>query len=157
MIESVLVPRERINIFNEKIITEIEKLGVKIKRSENSIEIEGEGFEQVQAKNIIRAIARGFSPQNAFLLFNEDMLLEIIEIPGNEKNIKRIKSRIIGTEGKARKRVEELTGTLLSVYGKTVAIIGGYEKISFAKKAVEMFISGASHKTVYRFLGKQKS
>jgi len=109
------------------------------------------------AKNIVKAIARGFSPQKAFLLLNENNALEIIEIPGNEKNVIRIKSRIIGSEGKTRKRLEELTDCLISVYGKTVSIIGGFEKISFAKKAVKMFISGASHKTVYRFLVKEKS
>ncbi len=152
MIESVLVPKERINIFNERVIQEIEKIGVKIRRTENNIEMEGEGLELLRAKNIVKAIARGFSPQNALLLLDESSVLEIIEIPGNEKNVSRIKSRIIGSEGKARRRLEELTGCTLSVYGKTVSIIGEYENISFARKAVEMFISGASHKTVYRFL-----
>ncbi len=156
MIESVLVPKERINIFNEGVIQEIEKIGIKIRRTENNIEIEGDGLELLRAKNIVKAIARGFSPQNALLLLNESSVLEIIEIPENEKNVSRIKSRIIGSEGKARRRLEELTGCILSVYGKTVSIIGSYENISFARKAVEMFISGASHKTVYRFLEREK-
>lgn len=152
MIESVLVPKERIKIFNESIIAELERLGVKIRRSENVIEIEGEGLERIQVKDIVKAIARGFFPKKAFLLLNDNVALEIIEIPGNEKTLKRIKARIIGSEGKTRLRIEELTGCALSVYGKTISIIGDFEKISSAKKAVKMFISGAPHKTVYRFL-----
>lgn len=154
MKEVLLIPKDRINVLNEETIKTIEKeVRVKISIKENIVEIEGEGLNLFQAKNIIKAIGRGFSPLNALKLL-EDKELEIIDIPG--KNIKRIKSRIIGTRGKTRKFIEEMTGCCLSVYGKTVSIIGNYEELGDARKAIEMFIKGASHSSVYRFLGKSE-
>jgi rRNA processing protein Krr1/Pno1 len=44
----------------------------------------------------------------------------------SESDIKRIKGRIIGTEGKTRKLIEELTEADVVVYGHTVGIIGGF-------------------------------
>ena len=38
--------------------------------------------------------------------------------------IERIKSRIIGEGGRVRKNIEDLSGAKVSVYGRTVALIG---------------------------------
>jgi ribosomal RNA assembly protein len=150
---SLLVPKERVDILTKKVINEIEeKLGVKISIVDNSVEIEGEGFSAYQALNVIKAIARGFSPENAFLLFDEENTLEIIEIPGNENARRRIRARLIGTKGKVRKNIERYTNCKISIYGKTVAIIGSLDKIPIAKEAIEMLISGKSHTTMYKFL-----
>jgi len=49
-----------------------------------------------------------------------------------------------------------MTGTEISVYGKTVAIIGLPEQVEIARKAVEMLIQGVPHETVYAFLDRKK-
>ena len=108
------------------------------------------------ARNMIRAIGRGFSPKNAFTLINEDYDLAIMDLEeyvGRSKNAQnRVKGRIIGKEGKSRAMIEELTDCLVSVYGGTVGIIGPYEMIPVSKEAVEMLINGSFHKTVWNHL-----
>ena len=115
----------------------------------------------LRAKDLIQAIGRGFSPDRAFTLLNEDFTLGIIDLHEffgkNESEIRRIDGRIIGREGKTRRIIEQLTGTLISVSGHTVSIIGTYESVSTAKDALEKLISGRQHGTVYKFLRKRRA
>ena len=106
--------------------------------------------------NIVKAIGRGFSPDRAMLLGNEDIDLSIIDL---EEHVgpthsaqERVKGRIIGREGKSRALIEELTETQMSVYGSTVALIGNIESLPAATEAVMMLIRGKFHKTVYNYL-----
>lgn len=132
-------------------------LNVSISFQENSVLIEGEGLDLYQAKNIVKAIGRGFSPSNAFRLLNEDEMLEIIELSGfNENKLRTIKARLIGTNGRTWKAIEKFSGCSLSIYGKTVSLIGNYEQLSIAKEAVEMIIRGCKHSKVYNFLYQAK-
>lgn len=113
-----------------------------------------------KARELVQAIANGFSPEKAFKLLNEDYSLVLIDlreyVGEGEKALTRVKGRIIGEEGRARRNIEELTGTYLSVYGYYVAIIGSYEALEAARKAIEMLASGSTHSSVYRFLHAKK-
>ncbi len=115
----------------------------------------------LRAKDLVQAIGRGFSPDRAFTLLNEDFTLGIIDLHEffgkNEAEIHRVDGRIIGREGKTRRIIEQLTGTLISVSGHTVSIIGTYESVSTAKDALEKLISGRQHGTVYKFLRKKRA
>ncbi len=106
--------------------------------------------------DIVKAIGRGFSPNRAMFLGNEDYGLDIIDLEdyvGESSNAQeRIKGRIIGKAGKSRQLIEELTETQISVYGRTVAIIGKVETLPTAREAVLMLIRGSFHKTVYNYL-----
>ncbi len=115
----------------------------------------------LRAKDLVQAIGRGFSPDRAFTLFNDDFTLGIIDLHEffgkNESEIRRVDGRIIGREGKTRRIIEQLTGTQISVSGHTVGIIGTYESVSTAKDALEKLISGRQHGTVYKFLRKKRA
>jgi len=148
--ETILIPKERAGIFNKAVIGKINgDLGIDVVRQGNTIEIRGEGLEYLLAKNVIVAIARGFSPVRAYRLLDEEQELVIIELG---KHAQRIRARLIGTEGKARKRIEYKTGAAISVQGKTAAVIGNYKQMSLAKQAVNMLIDGTSHVFVFRWL-----
>ncbi len=150
--EEILIPNDRIGIFNRGTIEAIEKeSGTEVERKDNVISVSGEGMEAYNAGLVVKAIARGFAPVRAMKIFR-GMQLEIIKL--EEKAARRIKSRIIGTNGKARRRIEYLSDCMISVYGNTVSIIGMPEKIFNAKKAIEMLIEGANHNTAYLFLEK---
>ena len=116
-------------------------------------------LQLMKARDIVRAIAYGFSPERAFRLLDEDQILIIIDLRqyvGDRPNhLQRVKGRIIGEEGKARRTIEEVTGTYISVYRDYVAIIGDYESANIAKEAIEMLIQGRQHSTVYRFLERE--
>ena len=114
----------------------------------------------LRAKDLVLAIGRGFSPSRAFSLFNDDYSFDIVDLHDyfgkNEAEIRRVDGRIIGREGKARRNLEELTGTLISVSGHTVSVIGTFESVSMAKDALEKLIEGRQHGTVYKFLRKKR-
>lgn len=159
ILEIVLVPKDRIRVVKDKEVKEkIEKsLNVKLSFQDNSVLIEGEGLELFQTKNIVKAIGRGFSPEKAFRLFNEEENLEIIELTEfKDKKMKTIKSRLIGTDGKTRKMIESCSGCSVSVYGKTVSIIGRCDQINIAKEAINMILRGSKHSKIYGFLQEAK-
>jgi len=110
-----------------------------------------------RAKEVVLAIGRGFSPEKAGRLLNdEEAMLIVIDLRDfvgkSESDIKRLSGRIIGREGKTRRLIEELTETYVSVYGHTIAVIGAIEEAEIARQAIEMFIRGRLHTSVYRFL-----
>ncbi len=132
----------------------------KIKISTNGVVMmEGNNaLELMTVKNIVEAVGRGFNPSLALEILKDENAYELINIEdyiGKNKALNRVRGVIIGKEGKARKVIEKLTGVHLSIYGKTVAIIGKAEAVAIAHLAVEMFLTGAKHSTVYRFLEKK--
>ena len=108
---------------------------------------------------IVRAIGRGFSPERAYPLLEDEMLmLDIIDLSrvcNTKSDMARIKGRIIGKDGRTREITEKLTGVGISVYGKTVGIIGSPEQIRIARAAIEMLMDGAPHGAVYGYLEKK--
>ncbi len=114
-----------------------------------------------KASNVVEAIARGFSPPRALKLLDTDVVLEIIDLRDyagkSENNLERIKGRIIGLHGKSRKVIEELTKCHVSVYGKTVAIIGEPTDMRLAKDAIEKLAAGSQHKSVYNMLQRERT
>jgi len=160
------IPQERIAVLvgtNGETKKEIENL------TKCRLEISGEGDVLIAGEDalllyttreIVRAIARGFNPKIALQLLKSDYSLEIIElkdIAGKNKNmLERLKGRVIGTAGKSRAEIERLTETYISIYGKTIGIIGEAMQTGLARQAVAMLLEGAMHKTVYRFLEKKK-
>lgn len=164
----VLIPRERVGVLiGEKgtVRRRIEKLcGVKITiDSENGeVLITRKTSEDIhlalKAQDIIKAIARGFSPQKAYKLANPNMYLELIDLTEyvTDKSLERVKARLIGKEGKARKYVSDLAKADISIYGKTVGIIGDAESVSLAKEAVVRLIEGKPHTAVFRYVERHR-
>ncbi|HUI01578.1 MAG TPA: KH domain-containing protein [Nitrososphaerales archaeon] len=117
--------------------------------------------DPLRAGSVVEAIARGFSPQRALKLLDPEMALEVLDIRDyagkSENNMERIKGRIIGLRGKSRRVIEELTKCDVSVYGKTVALIGAPTEVRLAKEAVERLAAGSQHKSVYNMLQRERT
>ena len=116
----------------------------------------------LKAKDVVTAIGRGFTPEVTFrLIRNEDEIFDLIDLRvifgRSESDIKRIKGRIIGADGKTRKLIEELTEADVVVYGHTVGLIGSFEQVDTAHNAVQMIIEGRQHHTVYNYLQKKRT
>jgi ribosomal RNA assembly protein len=107
-------------------------------------------------RNVVRAIGRGFSPRRALSLVEEGYDLIIIDLEdyvGTSRNAQnRVKGRVIGREGKARRMIEDMTGCFVSVYGSTISLIGPFEHLHAAREGVLMLVKGAFHKTVWNYL-----
>jgi ribosomal RNA assembly protein len=114
-----------------------------------------------RAKEFIQAIGRGFSQERADKLFHSEYniisIIDLRDIFGrHQSEIKRVKGRVIGKNGKTRKIIEELTEVYISVYGYTITLLGDIEHVEIAKQSVEMLIKGSQHSTVYKFLQKKR-
>src|SRR5438128_9399118 len=114
----------------------------------------------LKARDVVQAMARGFSEDRAFRLLDEDAYFEVLDIKdfAHSKNrVAQIRARLIGTRGKTRRLIEELTGVEVSVWGHTIALIGGTFEMAIAREAVFMLLRGSEHKTVYRFLERKRA
>ncbi len=155
MLELVSIPEERKPILigaNGETRKRIEKLTNTRLIVREDVEIEGEPIDVLKAKEVVKAVGRGFVPEIALSLVQDDTVLIITKITGSEKTIKRQLSRVIGSHGKARKNLEHLTGTHISIYGKTVSVIGKYQDAENTKKAIDSILSGSRHGYVYKHL-----
>lgn len=114
----------------------------------------------LQVQDIVKAIGRGFSPERAFRLWQDDAFLELIDLTEylgrKASRVEQIKGRIIGKEGRTREHIENLTDVHLSIYGKTVGIIGEPAETAIARDAIELLIDGAQHSTVYKMLEERR-
>lgn len=167
--EHLLIPKERLGAAIGpcgSVRSEIERrTGTKLtfdsETGEVLIEIVGDNpLGALQARDILTAVARGFSPERAFSLFEENRYLEVMDISEyagrSDSAIRRLKGRVIGEAGKTRKTIEQMTNTYVSVYGKTVALIGTPEQLEVAREAVGMLLMGSLHSAVYRFLERKR-
>jgi len=114
------------------------------------------------AKDIISAIGRGFAPNQAFrLIRNADEIFDFVDLRlifgHSDSDIRRVKSRVIGSNGKTRRLIEELTETSLVIYGHTIGIIGTFTQLEIARNAIQMIINGSQHTTVYKFLQRKRN
>ncbi|MEW5761563.1 MAG: KH domain-containing protein [Candidatus Thermoplasmatota archaeon] len=162
------IPKDRIGVLVGKsgnVKKEIEaKSGTKIEiDSENGDVVINEKENPIgmlKAVELIKAIGRGFSPEIAFKLLNDDIYFASIDIreysKKSEKHLRRLKARIIGSEGKTKKLMQELTETDICIYGDTVSIIGDIDSLEIAKVAVDMILSGCEQSMVYNFLEKKR-
>jgi ribosomal RNA assembly protein len=168
--EYLKIPRERVGVLIGKNgitkdeIENLTKTDINIDSETGSISVspteETEDPLAVwKSRYIVKAIGRGFNPEISLKLLGDETLLEIINLPDyvgkSKKAILRQKARIIGKEGRTKDIIIDMTGVNISIYGKTVALIGGMEQIHIAKEAVEMILNGVRHKTVYAFLERK--
>jgi ribosomal RNA assembly protein len=113
----------------------------------------------IKLENIVRAIGRGFSPENAYRLFDDEadfFSFDLCDYVGKKENhLRRLRSRVIGKEGKTKNVLEELTGAKIAVYGHTVSVISDIIKMNILKKSIDMILTGSKHATVYRFVEQQ--
>lgn len=167
MSQFIKVPKERIAVIIgpngsvKKQIEETSKITLEINSDDGRVEIktEEDPIAALKAVEVIKAVARGFSPEKAFELFyDEFLMLDIIDLSEaatTPKELARLKGRIIGREGKTREIAERLINVKISVYGKTVCTIGYPEQTTIIRTAIDMLINGVNHGTVYSFLEKK--
>jgi len=161
------IPKERIGVLigaKGETKKQIEKLGhihIDIDSKQGDVVISSEdSLALYTSRDVVRAIGRGFNPERAMLLLKSDYVFESVDLQdyvGKEKKaLDRIRSRVIGTDGKTRRFIEEATECDVVIFGKTVSIIGQVEHAHIAKQAVETLLSGSTHASIYKFLDKKR-
>src|SRR3989344_2848827 len=160
------VPKNRVAVIIgkeggiKKEIEESTNTKLSIDSKEGDVFVSGEdALGLYTAREIIKAIGRGFNPDVARLLLRQDYVFEVVSLSDYSKNkesMTRLKGRVIGQDGKARKLIEQLTECYVCIYGKTISMIGEPESTSAAKQAVENLLSGSTHANVYKWLEKKR-
>ena len=161
--KTIRVPTDRVGVIigrSGRTKSEIELactvcIGVDSKSGEIKISASGdvERMRPFKAVEIVSAMGRGFSPSRAMKLLDGENALYVIDLREfagrSPAQIERIKGRLIGEGGKARRNMERLSDTLISVYGRTVSIIGEAGRLKIAVDAVTLLCNGRMHGTVY--------
>ena len=160
------IPKDRIAVLIgskgeiKQAIEEATHTHLEIDSSEGDIFIKGsDGLGLYQAREVVQAIGRGFNPEIALLLLKPDYSFELITMTDYHKTKKgmiRLKGRVIGKDGRSRELIEELTETHITIYGKTIGIIGEAERVPIARHALESLLNGSPHSNVYHWLEKQR-
>ncbi len=165
------IPEERIAVLIgtggavKKAIEEKSGAHLNIDRDDNSVLVTAppdvDPWGALKARDVVLAVGRGFSPERAFRLFRGEMYLEVLdmkEISGKrtKEAMRRLRARLIGERGRARERVEELSGCLVSVYGSAVALIGSPEQLDRGVRGVKLLIRGSEHGTVFSYLERAR-
>ena len=135
------------------------KLGVKITIKGKRAEIEGDPVEEYEALLIIDALDFGFSLKDALRLTDENVAFRKLHIKQftKRKNLEEVRGRIIGTEGKTKRAVEEISGCAIALHQNAVGIIGPAENIEEATTALKSLIKGSKQTNVYRFLERMNA
>ena len=167
--EYLKIPKERIGVLighkgeTRKTIEDYTGVKLEIDSKTGEISIDDHQVDDplavLKVKNIVKAIGRGFSPQKALKLIDENLdfyVFHITEFVGKkDSHIKRVKARVIGRQGKTKNILEKLTDSDISVYGHTISIISSLTNIDITKKAIDMLLRGSKHATVYRFVERE--
>lgn len=165
----VRIPKERVGVLigkngeTKKTIEDLSHVTLEIDSEEGDVVFnEADARDPLWAlkvEDVVKAIGRGFSPENAFKCFGEEnelFIFDIYEYVGKkESHVTRLKSRIIGRDGKTKRVFERLTGATLAIYGHTVAVIADFDTMDVTRKAIDMLLSGSEQPTVYRFLERE--
>ncbi len=167
--QHVKVPDDRIGVLigaGGETMREIEenaevRLDIDSESGNVRIEKVGDPIKGLKGSDIVKAIGRGFAPEDALRLLEDDMMMfELVDIDAasrNEKDLRRNKGRLIGEDGRTRELMQELTGASVTIYGSTLGIIGGPEQVDAVREAAEMILEGAPHGSVYSFLERKRN
>ena len=135
------------------------KIKIHISVEGNYANISGNEVSEFLAEEVVKAIDFGFDPRDALLLIKDDFSMEFINIKEHtkRKNLKEVRSRVIGREGKAKNTIEELTGGVMVVHGNMVGLIVDSEHREQAVQGIILLIQGAKHGNVFAYLEKQNA
>jgi len=132
----IKIPEERVGVLvgpggsMKRLIEEKTKTTLEIDSETGTVRVASaeDPLQALRVMDLVKAIGRGFSPERALSILDDDMLmldvLDLSKMVGTKSDMARIKGRIIGRDGRSREIMEQLSGSKVSVYGKTVALLG---------------------------------
>ncbi len=154
--EIVFIPNKKISGIS-KVIDKLEKrLECKIDiLDEARIEIDGKPYDEYNLKNILIAISMGFSLNHAYKLLNDDYYFKYVDLKDlikKDSELLRIKARVIGTAGKTKNYIEDVSGAVIALQDNTLGMIGTTEQLNIATAALQVIVEGGTHKKAYRIM-----
>jgi len=162
--KEVRIPEDRVGVLigeGGETKEDVEKLTeCELEIKDNLVRLEGDALDEMDAVNVVKAVGRGFNPDKALKIVEKDYILHLMDIgkyAETDNSRERLKGRVIGRDGEARRHIEKEANVDLSVYGKTIGFVGPAQNIEVAQEAVKQLLNGASHATAYQYLEKNRS
>jgi len=112
-----------------------------------------------QATRMLDALASGFPPEIARKLFKQGhdyQLVDLKDFARKKGDVPRIKSRLIGRGGAAKRKLQGAAQVWLNIGDKRVGIIGEARNVEIARNAINMLASGTSHLRAFLFIEEQQ-
>ena len=115
---------------------------------------------RMKMPDVVLAIGRGLAPSRAIQLIQDDVFLRMYDIRewvGRQPNqTRRMRSRLIGRNGRIRSLIEQISNCEMAIHGSTVLVIGDREGIALAGPAIEGILRGSEHSTILHGLEQDR-
>lgn len=158
----ILIPKARIAVLigekgsSKRMLQREGKCRLSIDSQSGEVTVKAEDpVDFLKACDVVKAVARGFPPEISRKLFNDNCRYDVIDLneyTSSKQDMSRMRSRVIGTAGSAKKHIELLTGTDIRIQGKTIAILGEPSRVEVARGAIERLLLGSPHQRAYNLV-----
>ena len=132
---------------------------IKVDSGTGDIEITSENANAItfyRLEAVIKAIGRGFSPDHAKYLLDDNSTLNIINLHDlgihTDKTMETRRARVIGSQGIIRKFLEDSLDCFIAIQGRTIAIIGEVSRIRICHEAIIRLLKGANVASIKKFI-----
>ena len=134
------------------------ELNVTLTNKGKNVFVEGDADNEYTAMQVLEALKIGFSIERALALKDEEIILQTLHIKDITKrhDLESVRARIIGTDGKTLRTLNNLTNCAISLEDNNVGIIGYTDDIEEAIQSITSIIQGSKQSNVYSRLEKQK-
>lgn len=131
-----------------------QKINAKISVKGKTLSIDTDPLNEFEVQRMVDALNLGFSAEKAMKVLDEENTFIVINIKdyANTKNLEVVRSRLIGTHGKTKKTLQEITKCDISIHDNIVGIIGPAEVTESALTAVTNIIRGTKQANAYKYL-----
>ncbi len=130
------------------------KLKVSITIQGRQVKFEGDSFDEYEASLVLDAINFGYSAETALILKEEDVVFHKLSIKDftRRKNRKDVRARLIGTQGRTKRTIENLADARIIIKDNEIGLICPAEEVDYAITAITNLIRGSKQSNVYNFL-----
>ncbi len=133
-----------------------EKLNINMKIIRRKVIFEGPSLEEYEASLVLDAINIGFSAKKALSLKEESKIFRVLNIKNitRKKNLEEVRARVIGSKGKTKRTLENISNCEIVIKGNEMGIIGEAESIENTITGISNLIRGTKEANTYRYLEK---
>mgnify|MGYP001273834400 CR=1 FL=1 len=134
------------------------ELGIKLTNKGKNVFVNGPADKEFVAIEVLEAINLGFSADRALELTRNGFMLQTVHIKDITKrhDLERVRARIIGTQGRTLKTLQNLTNCDLAMNDNEIGLIGPIQEMEDAVQAVTSLVQGSKQGNVYGRLERQR-
>ncbi|MGC8923830.1 MAG: hypothetical protein ACP5H8_02910 [Candidatus Micrarchaeia archaeon] len=156
----IAVDSKGIKRFTKKVQEELKENGVVVRLNRKDLVVECESedpYIELKSVDVVKGIGNGMEPEIAYKLFSNEFMLKTVdlgELLSSKEDVGRVMGRIIGTNGRMKRFMEQITETDIIIRDNKIYIVGAIEGVELSMNAIYALVRGATHKKVCALLEK---